>query len=470
MMRRPLCAVACSLLCLPLAACGSDDEASQPGSDDLSLADGYQSGSRLHAVLRVADQASVFSTWHDTELDVDCAFGLASDGSTRCVPTAGYTSMYSDADCTTPVGVFQAGEEIAPYVADAGQTVSCGKGYVIYESGDVVDPPALYAPVGGECMPNSAPDTATIVALSEVVAPDAFVAQKSVASQPIDERVSARVLTADDGARQVLGFHDGTRDVDCSIDQLWGEDLACVPVPLAYLEVHYGDSACETPVAFFPGYSLGGCDVAPEIVMDATGMATEPTFYEIGAKFEGQVYESYGDCTAYDPPPALLASFYELGAPAPLSSLVTLTRTEEGEGRIKLTTLRTEGGELVATREFYDSDLASICYPQTAADDKMRCLPQSPYGAYLYADSSCTQALVTITTTEDPPPAGTFLTGNTGNESTAVFVLGDKITPPTMVYQRNPDCQAASVPEGSDVYETEALGPTEFVEVKLETE
>jgi hypothetical protein len=138
MMRRSVRALVCSMLCLPFAACASDEKASQGGSDELSLADGYENGSRLHAVVRVAGEARSFATWHDTELDADCSFGLASDGATRCVPLAAYSSNYSDADCKTPVVTFGDASEVMKYVYLAGEGFACGRGFEMYETGEKI--------------------------------------------------------------------------------------------------------------------------------------------------------------------------------------------------------------------------------------------------------------------------------------------------------------------------------------------
>src|SRR3954470_4017388 len=54
------------------------------GAGASELTDEWQSGTRLRAVLEVAGDAKRFKTWHDSELDVDCAFSPDSNKVERC--------------------------------------------------------------------------------------------------------------------------------------------------------------------------------------------------------------------------------------------------------------------------------------------------------------------------------------------------------------------------------------------------
>jgi hypothetical protein len=69
------------------------------------------SGSRLKAKWYVgSDGARQFAGWHDSQLNVDCDFGQASDGTIRCLPppagvTIGTQGYFSDAGCTQMLGV-----------------------------------------------------------------------------------------------------------------------------------------------------------------------------------------------------------------------------------------------------------------------------------------------------------------------------------------------------------------------------
>jgi hypothetical protein len=64
------------------------------------------SGSRLKAYWATAADGSqqFMFLWRDTQLNIDCSFGMASDGQYRCLPTAMLAPYFSDSSCTVRVG------------------------------------------------------------------------------------------------------------------------------------------------------------------------------------------------------------------------------------------------------------------------------------------------------------------------------------------------------------------------------
>jgi hypothetical protein len=73
------------------------------------------SGTRLKAKFTTGTDGSKLyepEVLHDTQLDVDCAFGLAADGQTRCMPTLEPEAVpgflyFADDACTQPIAVMQ---------------------------------------------------------------------------------------------------------------------------------------------------------------------------------------------------------------------------------------------------------------------------------------------------------------------------------------------------------------------------
>ncbi len=65
-------------------------------------ADVNQSGTRLKARFYAgADGSKQFVGWHDTLRNEDCAYGVAADGETRCIPSGKPVSnIFADAACT----------------------------------------------------------------------------------------------------------------------------------------------------------------------------------------------------------------------------------------------------------------------------------------------------------------------------------------------------------------------------------
>jgi hypothetical protein len=68
-------------------------------------ADPTQSGTRLKVQSYVgSDGSSLVAGMYDSQLQTQCSFGLASDGTTRCLPSAGYPasvgSYFADSGCS----------------------------------------------------------------------------------------------------------------------------------------------------------------------------------------------------------------------------------------------------------------------------------------------------------------------------------------------------------------------------------
>jgi hypothetical protein len=79
---------------------GSDAPGGGSGSGSDPLAD-YRSGTRIKMqVLTTPDGAKQFNGWFDTQRNESCAFQLASDGVTRCLPGTLSFSIFTDSTCT----------------------------------------------------------------------------------------------------------------------------------------------------------------------------------------------------------------------------------------------------------------------------------------------------------------------------------------------------------------------------------
>lgn len=123
-------------------ACGSDDDADPGPIPSPSSTPAYVSGSRLRARLDDGGEgATAFRAWHDTELDIDCAFQPATDGSTRCIPRDLLgLAYYSDAGCTMPIVVADCGPP-AKYVSVPAGDESCllgGQALRVHEVGATI--------------------------------------------------------------------------------------------------------------------------------------------------------------------------------------------------------------------------------------------------------------------------------------------------------------------------------------------
>jgi hypothetical protein len=90
---------------------GASGGASQSGAggsgQGVSTTQSALSGSRLKAYWATASDGSqqFMNLWRDTQLNIDCNFGRASDGQWRCLPQAmPLLLFYSDMGCSVPLG------------------------------------------------------------------------------------------------------------------------------------------------------------------------------------------------------------------------------------------------------------------------------------------------------------------------------------------------------------------------------
>jgi len=101
------------------------------GTEPVDVSDAIPAnGERLRAnTLLASDGSRQFLNWFDTVRGEDCSFGLASDGTTRCLPAAApvSTTLFGPGgDCDRPIVVIpicQFPEEVPKYAA---KPVGCG--------------------------------------------------------------------------------------------------------------------------------------------------------------------------------------------------------------------------------------------------------------------------------------------------------------------------------------------------------
>jgi hypothetical protein len=127
--------------------------------------DGVRGGSRIElTTVTSPDGARTASRWHDTALGIDCYFGLASDGTTRCLPwNFGYVEPYfADASCTQQLAI-GVGCDVPVY---AESLTGCTSYYTIGApySGTV------YYNTGTSCITTTAPQLALYTLGAQVLA------------------------------------------------------------------------------------------------------------------------------------------------------------------------------------------------------------------------------------------------------------------------------------------------------------
>jgi hypothetical protein len=151
---------------------GTPQESSQTGIPDaghappsllvpVAEAKANESGARIKARWYLGEDGSrEFLGWFDAELGTDCRFDRARDGVLRCLPSAGATPMYSNADCTSDIlfsVALDACENQPPTVGIVvGSIVANGcavNQYRYFTLGNEVVPGALFFLSGSLCKP-----------------------------------------------------------------------------------------------------------------------------------------------------------------------------------------------------------------------------------------------------------------------------------------------------------------------------
>lgn len=132
--------------------------ATQSTGATMSAQQPFTSGTRLRVRKVTGDDGSVQQLgFFDSTLNVACAFGVASDGSWRCLPTT-YTSvsttLYDDAGCTKTVAVATCSGE-ALYAREPVGTACNGAATFYAVTGIHTGP--VYQQVGATCMQATLP-------------------------------------------------------------------------------------------------------------------------------------------------------------------------------------------------------------------------------------------------------------------------------------------------------------------------
>lgn len=379
----------------------------------------FASGSRLRArVWDAGEGATMFIGFHDTELDADCWFQLASDGVMRCMPQSDWLS-HLDPSCTdTPVLTANV-DACAPartYVSGLGPpsaTCASDATMVGYRVGERLPDQMAWFGVSTECMPYS---VALCTFALEPLPPSTFVGAVA-RRERVDDALDQEVLFADDGALLVTGLRDVARDAPCGAVPFSSSSLReapewagrCAPTDLAYsfhdefvsadcigAEAAYLPSTCHRPDAVSV-WTAGSCGY--DLTYAEAGEELATTYGLSGAP---------GVCTAESRSDQ--TDFYVVGAPLdPLG--VPLLPPRLGTGR-----LRTVAPGVQST--LFDTELATVCAP-TQFDEGYRCAPVSELApsAPLFEDAACTVAIVAVTGLCEPPPTFAPVSGTIGLRS-----------------------------------------------------
>jgi hypothetical protein len=246
-----------------------------------SAHDYIQGGSRLQP-------AQEYTTFHDTELDFDCTFALASDHETyRCVPNMIAPLVYLDEDCSEPATWLEqepSEERVWVSAVDGGRAIAFAGTFEVpepergtFEVGEEVYAAAVrgsfdwvaYAWNGEACVetetgyPKSTPAVYRLIPHEETEL--VLAARIEIRAQP---DLWLHRFVAEDGAAKTIGTFTSERRA-CEFQR----DGECVPLPFPSLNSGiYLDSDC-TNIAYYlvgadptPGWPYYFVDISSEVL------------------------------------------------------------------------------------------------------------------------------------------------------------------------------------------------------------
>lgn len=238
--------------------------------DDLAPAGTAQSGDRLRLLVDVTpDGAQIPAGLHDGQLDIDCTFGTAADGSQRCLPSDYILEeelLYADPSCSQPlVGISDDCD--SPRYVELGQDASGA--LHLAEVGDALDPSTSVYRTNddGTCTQSTAPLGSTVHEVGPEVDPAIFVAAET-RSASTGGRLALEYLAASDGAEVPLeSFYDQSRAEACTAATDTGGTVRCMPVVSAIYSYDFSDARCTRAVG---EASIDATEASPRYVGDYT--------------------------------------------------------------------------------------------------------------------------------------------------------------------------------------------------------
>lgn len=354
----------------------------------------FVSGSRLRArFYRIDDLVDVLASFHDTQLDTDCAFvdeqgaHPGPGASAYCIPAnvarhREGRGPFIDASCTR-LGAFPPASGEAT-IALVEPRDACGTAPLARAAAPVELRRVYLRDDSGACMQSSA--RAALQSLGDVLPPSTFARAVEVAEHR-DGRIDARVLASDDGSRLVVGGFDRRRSEAVRVGDL-GEGFArWLPVRIAFVgsgEPVYAESTCTVPAATKIGRTAT-CPLTAAFLLE--GSCGGGRVFEIGPPIPSPFAKREAGCAPATLPDALT---FAVGAEVSPSAFAPATEVDVGSARLRRRSVVADGA-VVAWGAVIDATIGGPCVVLRAGDGELRCLPETAETSGLFADAACTE-------------------------------------------------------------------------------
>ncbi len=419
----------------------------------------YVSGTRLRAhIFDGGGGALYFLNWQDTQLDTACTFETADDGVVRCMPSGVVIGDYfADPACTQPVAAVGCGPlpPLASGVVTAtGGCGAAGGGVSAFAVDATTVTSPLYSLGTGSCQPAVSPVGSTFYSVHPV--PTSMFVAAHESDVPRSTRLAARVMTADDGASQVVGIFDLQRKAPCGpstevITAFFDMNDWCVPQGLPWAG-WFTDPQCTTRVVAQPS----SCP-APSIGVDvasARGSCEEGQVELFGVSARlvqpSQLFTSENlACMAQSPPAG--SAFWATTGPVPLQQFPSVSLGLVGSPPVEVYFRTADNGAPViqetggtAGRMMRDMTRGEDCWANRFADGTWRCVP--PHielnQEHFFSDAQCSQEIADLGGPMPVPSCGAMPTialrfspgGTCGAGWSGVYGVGAPFTPSTVYF------------------------------------
>ena len=355
----------------------------------------FVSGSRLRAKYYVVDGVvEVLETFHDTQLDADCAFEdsngahVGPGGASYCVPDGVARHRqgqgpYLDAACTMLAA--QAPASGAATYAVVEPNDACTTAPEVHRALAASTRRAYVRDAAGRC---SAAGTASMQALGEIANGGTFV--RAVEQTELRAgRIGARFLVGDDGSRHAIGGYDLVRSEPSRVGTTEDGVRRWLPSRLAFVgagEPLFADGACSEPVASKIGRTAT-CPLTAAIVLE--GLCGAGKLFEVGAELATVFQRDAKNACVSGPAGTVLA--FRLGAPIADGAYEPAVFVDVGTSRVRRRGAAAGNDAPVAWTDLVDSVTGETCDVYPTADGSLRCLPATSAGVALFADAACTE-------------------------------------------------------------------------------
>jgi hypothetical protein len=399
---------------------------------------------------------------YDTLLQVPCSPTATTTGF-ACLPTAVGLPYYTDAACSQAVMQTPTCGITPAYAYDP---INLPVAHVYAVGADIATPAMQYL-VGadGSCQLSGTPAGA-YKALTEIPF-DTFV--PLTRELGAGTRVRAQAFVASDGFSLPGDLFD-TQAMGSCIAEPYDDATLCDPYSLG-VALDYTDSTCSHLVY----HSNAVVDFALEFLSPTICRSTDdnvrPSLGPIQPSKIWVEIPGSGTCAQSAPAPGWIIE--DLGAPITRAP-VTQTNVSAGGTRIQLIQ-DASGAATSAEYDVFDSRLGFECYPESAADGVVRCLPRKlSFLTNAFSDAGCTQPLALAPYGPNPctTPLPPLLVGNYTSSGCMsqlhIYQPGPKYTGP--IYSGSPG-SCSTVTASQDEYRVGSeIDPTTFAAVTEQIE